>query len=362
MPLSFFSRLFPPPRYLRRPAAGLDLSDRSIKFIDLDLKSTGLVVKNFGQTDLPVGVIENGEIKNQATLVSTLKNLAAEYHLEAVACDVPEEHAYVVKLKLPKVKPAQWSEMIEVELPEYIPLPPGAIIFDFTPGAIDETGKWQTIDVVAVAKRVIDRYVETLALSALTPVSFEVEAAALARAIVDPSIRQPVMIVDLGKVRASFSIILNGVVLDTATVVGLGGDDFTERLRKNLQLTFSEAETRKIESGLIRTAGKQEQFFALVPLVSALADEIKKRERFWREHGRLEKGSPPVARIILTGGQATLPGLAEYLEASVRLPVNLANPWINTLDLGRTIPPLPLAEASGYSAAIGLALRSFVDL
>ena len=360
--ISLLGRLFPPPNYILRPAAGLDLSDRSIKVMEFYLGATGLKVKKFGEMEIPAGIIEGGEIKNELRLVTSLKELKEKYSLNWVACDLPEEFAYVVRLKLPKTRPADLPGMIEVELPEHVPLSPGQIVFDFIPASLDETGKWVWVDVAAASRAVVESYERALLAAGLKPVSFEMEAAALARTIFIKGDRQTTLVVDIGKVRTGFSIVSCGVVLDTTTVAGVSGDAFTELIRRALKASLVEAEERKIKFGLSRVNNNREQFFALLPLVSALGDEIKKRISFWLDHGSNETSTTPVTKIVLVGGQATLPGLIEYLAASTNLPVELGNPWIGVLETEKSLPPIPFNEALRYSVAIGLALRSFNNL
>ncbi len=357
-----FFRLFPPPAYLINAPAGLDLSDRSLKFIQLGWKRGTLQVIKFGETALPLGVIDNGQIKDETALVAALKDLAAKHQLKVVACDVPEEDAYVFRLKLPPVKTSLLSPLVAAELPERVPLPSTAVIFDYECGAISADGKWQVVDVAAARRETIENYCRVLLKAGLEVSSFELEGTALVRSLLSPHDRQTTLIIDLGKVRTSFSIASGGQVLDTTTVTGISGDAFTEAIRKNLNLSTEAAEEKKVKFGLTRGGGNEEQFFALVPLLSALADEVKKRGNFWREHGGPETETAPIGKVILAGGQASLPGLVEYLASGTNLSTAVAAPWDQVFSLVKSVPPFPLNESLRFTTAIGLALRPFQDL
>jgi type IV pilus assembly protein PilM len=356
---SFLWRSFPPPDYLLRPAAGLDLSDRSIKFVQLALTTQGLRVAKIGEQELPAGIIDGGDIKNSGKLIEVLKNFKDQHHLSWVACDMPEEHVYVVRLRLPQARPAELPGMIEVELPEHVPLSPEETVFDYSVAEIVADNKWLEVDVVAVNRAVAESYFLVLKSAGLLPLSFEPEGSALARALISPADSATTLIVDLGKVRTSLSIVAHGAVLDTVTIPEIGGDAFTELLVKNLNINFAAAEELKIKQGLARSDDERRQFLALVPLAAALRDEIKKRERFWCDHCVPENLVEPVSQVILTGGQATLPGLAEYLEANLGLPVKLGNPWSNVLSFNHDLPPVTFNESLKFGTAIGLAMRPF---
>jgi type IV pilus assembly protein PilM len=64
---------------------------------------------------------------------------------------------------------------------------------------------------------------------------------------------------------------------------------------------------------------------------------------------------PPISQIILSGGSASMPGLAEFLQEQVGLTVVLGNPW-SQLQTKHVAPPRDI-ETPMYTTAIGLALR-----
>ena len=60
-----FLDILPPPDYLRMPALCLDLSDKSLKYMELRRKNGALFVRQFGICGLEKGIIEGGEIKQK---------------------------------------------------------------------------------------------------------------------------------------------------------------------------------------------------------------------------------------------------------------------------------------------------------
>ena len=103
----------------------------------------------------------------------------------------------------------------------------------------------------------------------------------------------------------------------------------------------------------------------MIPVVSAIKDEIERRINFWleyKEEGELSSAKPKTLnQIILCGGQSTLPGFAEYLEIYLKRPVVLGNPWSKVFAPGEVIYLLNFNEALRFSTAIGLALRNFTN-
>ena len=75
MSYSLFFKLFPLPTYLAMPAAGLDISDTSIKAIVLEEKNNLRRLVRYEEVAVPAGSVVNGEIKNAAGVIEALKLL-----------------------------------------------------------------------------------------------------------------------------------------------------------------------------------------------------------------------------------------------------------------------------------------------
>lgn len=369
---SIFSRLFPVPKYLARPAAGLDISDQSVKFIELVRRRGRFAIAKYGERLIPAGAIDSGLIKDEAALEAALKALAAEHNLSDVVVSLPEEEAYVIRLAPLAVEPKELYDSLELQLEEHIPLPAEEIIFDYEILAAP-AGRRGVYDISlsAFPKNIIVAYSAALAAAGLTPLAFEIEAQAIARAVVParPDDDRLTMIVDFGKTRTSFFITGGAVVLFTTTVQHIGGEDITKAIQKNLNSSYVEAEQFKINNGLLTARTKQELFFAILPIVSVLRDEIVKHYSWWENRRNLPDGQAgdvsrfdrAIEKIIVCGGQATLPGLIDYLNLNLEWPVELGNPWTNIFSLTDYIPPINLNQSLRYTTSLGLALRGFAS-
>jgi hypothetical protein len=126
-----------------------------------------------------------------------------------------------------------------------------------------------------------------------------------------------------------------------------------------IDMTSTAAEKLKIAQGLLRTKNNEQLLYALAPLVSVLKDEINKLRNYWSGPAGAQR--PPLERLILSGGQATLPGLSEYFAAGVGLPAELADVWTNLLNPRQQKPPLDFNQSQKYATAIGLGLRPYLS-
>ncbi|MEK7585480.1 MAG: type IV pilus assembly protein PilM [Patescibacteria group bacterium] len=354
---SLLSKFFPTPRYLSRPAAGLDISDQSVKFIELSHRKEVFKIVKFGEKAIPVGTIESGVIKNEEQFVATLKLLVAEHNLSDVVVSLPEEEAYIIRLDLPYVDLKELRSSLELQLEEHIPVPVADIVFDYEVLSMDEHRGYD-LSLSAFPRNIIEGYSRALAAAGLIPVASEIEAQAISRSIVPAGNAHLTMIVDFGKTRTSFFIVTGEVVLFTATAKHIGGEDITKSVQKSLNLSYAEAEKLKIERGLLSAKKQQELFFAILPIVSVLKDEIVKHFSWWESRrGDDRELNQAIERVIVCGGQATLPGLIDYLNLNLDLPVELGNPWTNIFVFDRYIPPINLNQSLRYTTSLGLALR-----
>ena len=351
------SSFFPPPRYLQMPAVGIDISDRSLKFVEIVEVKGELRLGRFGKRTLPEGLIQAGEIKNKEKLAEFIKTNFQEVTGSFVVLALPEEKAYVSHISLPKLKKEEIRDALELQLEEYIPLPASQAVFDYE---VVSGEKEDHTDVVAVAfgRSLVENYLEVMNGAGLRPIVFELEAEALRRAVLPRQANGTKMIIDFGRTRTSFIIVSEGVVRFTSTV-GVAGEGLDRAIGRALKVDAHEAERAKKEQGLVRTEKNKAIFNAILPIVSAIKDEVLRHMAYWKNHAEhLHGGNTEIDILYLSGGDSNLTGFSDYLSYELKVPVKLASPWVNITDFERYIPEIAHNESLYYATAIGLALRS----
>ncbi len=360
MKKSFFLDYFPPPDYLAMPAVAFDISDRSLKYAQIRRKKGLLRLTRFGREVIPEGLIESGEIKKEGKLVDFLRSLREKMRIEYVTISLPEEKGFLSKVRLPLMDKSEIRGALEVQLQENIPLSADDAIFDFELENQDSREKDQPnfmeVNLSAFPKRLVEVYRDVLKNAGFKPLVFEMEAQSSARAIVPYGMKGSCLIVDLGKTRTTFIIVDNGEVQFTSTIK-VGGDQFDIAVAKGLKLSKVEAEKIKAERGLVKNKTNDEVFISLIPLVSAIKDEISKHVKYWDFRKKRYGHQNKIEKIILCGGNSSIPGFKEYLSYESRLPVGLANPWVNIVSFDEYIPEINLKDSLVYATALGLALR-----
>lgn len=351
-----FFRFFPPPAVLAPVPTGLDISDRSIKYASLRTDWRKISLARMGELELPPGLISGGMVSDKNSLVKLLAELRQAQHLNHVHISLPEDQAYTFHLHLPRLSPEEARASVKFQLAEYVPISADQSIFDCSlvpnrnPKLLDAC-----VSVVPVV--VAETYAEVLARAGFTVWSFETEARSAARSLVPATGDKYLLVVDIGRVHTRFFVVKGHEVFYASVVKDINGEVISGNIKRNLKIEFAEAEKKKMMIGLSRQQQNRELFSAILPVASALKDEIASRLSYWLNHDSQGRSNEPIEGLILCGGQSAMPGLLEYLESGVGLPIKVGNPWTNIMSFEQEVPDWPLSKALRYAGAIGVALR-----
>ncbi len=351
------SAIITPPNYLRMQAVGVDISDRSVKYIELTPHNGESKIGRFGEISLAPGIIEDGRIVHSSALVAELSKLSKEKGITFVRAALPEEQVYFFQMKVPNGEEKELYTSIELSLEEHVPIPALDTVFDFD--VVSKTAESTLVVVTAVARSVVESYSSTFAEAGLTLLSLELEAEATNRAVVHKDDPTAHMIIDFGRMRTGISVVYGGTVHFTSTV-SVGGQMLTDTLVKNFKISVEEAEMMKREYGMRRNSPRQDLFSVLLNNIAVLRDEINKHFIYWHTHND-ENGMPrpPIEQIILVGGDSNLAGLKDYLSASLKVPAMVGDVWMNVPLVRDIVPEISKNDSLGYATAVGLALHDF---
>lgn len=353
----FFFRFFPPPNFLVAPSFGLDISDESLKFVELVTTKDGIRMGRYGERKIPAGIIESGKIKSPERLKEVLLKLRQEEGIRFVRVSLPEEQVYLFQLQLEKSGLKNIREGIELALEEHVPISAEDAIFDYD--LINEDAQRIEVQVAAIPKNVMENYLSVFRDSLISVQSLELEAQAISRAVIKKGDLETYLIVDFGQTRTGIFIVSRGVVVFTSTL-DVGGVSLNNMIQKSFNLSLEEANKIKQQFGLQRNIENKEIFAVLLNSVSVLRDEIVKHFLYWNTH-KDERGKehPPIKKIILCGGDSNLVGLAEYLSVSIKSKVEMANVWVNIAEKEKYVPEISFKQSLTFAAALGLALGDF---
>lgn len=322
-----FFKLFPPPKYLNIPYAGLDISDDAIRCIEYSFNHHGYTLHRFGTRALKPGIIDAGYIKDEKALIAELTSLVQELKLTTVKASLPEERMYLFKTEVPNTNEDQIRQNIEFKLEENVPLSPADALFffDLLPDTMNTTKSDSDKTFVSVSvtpKELVHSYLNALQASGLTVVSFEIQAKAIARAVVPHNSKETQLIVHVMNKKTGLYIVSSGVVCFTSTVPWGG-----ELIRgKNV-------------------ADSSDEIFLL-------RHEIEKVYTYWSEHGE----GQPIQSIIISGHDAAAISQISHLSPNPNIQLQIAHVWQNAFSEDYYVPTIPFEDSLDYAISAGLAL------
>lgn len=360
------TRVLPPPQFITLPSLGVDISESSLKYIQFTPNHSGearLQLAHWGDIAVPAGVIERGDVKDPALLAEILREVKKRTGIGYVRLSLPEERAYIFETAIDK--DTSFSEIrgqLEFKLEENVPIPPRETVFDFDVlSQKSKSAKELHLSVTAYARNTVMGYFEACQAADLMPLSFEVEAQAIARALLPKEDTSTTMVIDFGKTRTGVGIVHRGVLLYTSTI-DIGGAELSSALRRQLgNLSDSELVKLKNKQGLVRGVDDSSVYDALLSTVSAIQNEVALRINYWNNKEGGHEGRQ-IQSIVLCGGSANLRGLPGYFTETLGIRTKRAEVWTNAFDFETTIPPIGKRYSYGYTTAIGLALTQFYSL
>ncbi len=334
---------------------GLHVNAHAIKALQFEQKHGHTSVRGYMNAPLAKGLMLNDTFSDQKKLSEFIKisldsPQQGSFNTNRVVVCIPESKSFIRVMEMNVMDEAKAENAVMFEAEAYIPMPMDQVYFDWQ--IISKTAKTMNVLVIASPKEYVDTFMHVIEQAGLKLCGVEVEAQSVARALVPPSVTEPVLLVDMDAFKTAMIIVENGVLQFTSSVP-VAGDAFTEKLAKTLAIKPAEAEKLKREVGLANTVEYPNLKTALMPGVEDMAAEIKNVLKFHYDHSETH-----INQILLTGGGAKLQHIGEVLptllEQYAPISVTVANPLEHLPNLEHS--NLTPYEALSFTTAIGLAM------
>ena len=340
---------------------GLDIGSSSIKAIELKKSKGDIEVAHVGFEPLASDIVVDSMIVDSGSVSSAISKIFTENTIKSklVATSVSGHSVIVKKISIPTMSDGELAEHIGTEAAQHIPFDIADVNIDFQILSDDLSGPQMDVLLVAVKKDKILNYTNVLSLAGKSPAIVDIDAFALQNCYeynYDPAPGSTVALLNLGASVMNINIVKGSVPLFTRDV-SVGGNQYTDSLQKELDLSFDDAEALKL-GRQVGTVSADAKAPVLQQVTEIIVLEIQKTFDFFRATAPGEH----IERIYLAGGSSKVPGLIEALRQEFSLPVELLNPFQRVmLPAGQTADVVE-QNAAQLSVAVGLALRSFENL
>ncbi len=167
----------------------------------------------------------------------------------------------------------------------------------------------------------------------------------------DGGIDRTIAVVDFGASSTTFSVLRNLKVVYTRDFA-FGGQQLTEEIMRTYGLSMEEAGRAKKEGGL---PGNY-QAEVLDPFIDDMTQQVSRSLQFYLASG---SGREQPEKILVCGGCANIPGVAEVIASRVGIAAERGEPLGQMKLSSRAKAQAVQRDATALLTACGLALRSF---
>lgn len=346
----------------KKSVVGLDIGSSAIKAVELKGTRGNYELVSIGHVPLLSDTIVDGHIIDLNHVSDVINRIFQEQSIKTnlVGTSVSGHSVIVKKISLPNMSPEELSEQINWEAEQYIPFALDEVNLSYEIIGTDNSGNGMEVLLVACKKDKIAQYTQVISQAGKTLSFVDVDAFALQTAYdvnYKPMPTTTVALLDIGASVMNINVIRGSQSTFTRDI-SVGGNQYTDLLQKELNLTFEEAEALKrgmpTESGV-----KPDDAQPLIQSVSEiLALEVQKTLDFFRATSSMSDSSK-VDRMLISGGSSKISGLTSYLAERFGVPVEKFDAFRSIKYNTKNFDEDYIRELSpNMAVAVGLALRS----
>jgi type IV pilus assembly protein PilM len=308
---------------------------------------------------LPAEAIQQNMVVEPDPIIDAVKNLINSLGIKAskVICAVPGRAVIMKKIQMPRQTDQELEANIEFEANNIIPENLDNINLDYQVLNLVEAGNKMEVLLVAVKKEIVNSYADVIQAAGLSPVVVDVDYFAMENMFEANYPPEPnggmVGLINIGARYTSVSLVEKGYSTFTDEL-SIGGEDFTEALSKELNISSQEAEEKKVSSSF---GGNSQMELAtlLKPTMENLAREIHRTVSLYGTAGTTENEG--LRHIYVSGGGAKVSGFCSLLQDRLGIPVTLADPF-RGFTISKKVDKEFLAESGArFAVAAGLSIR-----
>jgi type IV pilus assembly protein PilM len=335
---------------------GLDIGSSCIKAVELKKTKNEISVAHLGVEPLASDIVVDSMIVDSTAVSNAITKIFTESGIKgkSVATSVSGHSVIVKKIAMQTMTDQELAAAIQTEAAQHIPFDIQDVNVDFQILSEDLSGPQMDVLLVAVKKDKILNYTNVLSLAAKSPAVVDIDAFALQNCYeynYEPAPGSTAALLNLGASVMNINIVKGSTPLFTRDV-SVGGNQYTDALQNELDLSSDDAEALKLGKK-VGTVSEDAKMPILQQVTEIIVLEIQKTFDFFRATASGEH----IERLYVAGGSSKVPGLVEALRQEFSLPVEVLNPFqrVNPGAGGELVEQ----NAGQLAVAVGLALRSF---
>jgi len=345
-----------------RPLIGLDITTSSVKLIELGSVGGQYRVESYAAEATPQNSVNEKAVVDPTSVGDAVRRAVKRSGARSRECAIAiSGDAAITKIiQMPgSLAENELEGQVELQADQYIPFPMEEVSYDFEvlgPAEHDP----DMVDILLVATRTenVEQRQAAVEAAGLKARIVDVEAFALENAcrllkhqMPDEGLEHNVAVVDFGASSTTFSVLRDLKVIYTRDFA-FGGQQLTEEIMRTYGLSHEDAGRAKKEGGLPSNYEPE----VLDPFIDDMTQQVSRSLQFFLASGG---GREQPEQILVCGGCANIPGVADVIGSRVGVPTEIGNPLGDMKLASRARSAGVMKDATALLTACGLALRSF---
>src|SRR5215208_2954180 len=343
----------------KKSIVGLDIGSSALKAVELKPARGGFELVHVAHQNLQSDTIVDGHIIDLNHVSDSINRVWADQNIKTnqVATSLSGHAVIVKKILLPQMSGEELDEQIHWEAEQYIPFDINDVNLYHEILGRDPSGQSMDVLLVACKRDKIAQFTQVISQAGKQPVIVDVDAFALQNAYevnYNPPPTLTVALLDIGA-----SVMTMNVVRGTTSIftrdISAGGNQYTDLLQKELNLTFEQAEALKRGITPDEEISLAQAQAAISSVSEMLALEIQRTLDFFRATA---VDSPNIDQMLIAGGSSKVSQLCEYLSDKFQMPVERFDAFRSIRYDHKRFDDEYLRELSpNMAVAVGLAVR-----
>lgn len=306
---------------------GLDIGSSAVKLVELKERKGGEYdLIRLGIEPLSPEAIVDGSIMDSSLVVDAIHKLCDETRVKSASFGTSlSGHSVIIKkIQLPAMAPEELSESIQWEAEQYIPFDINDVRLDYVVLEQGEPGRDNMeVLLVAVKRDKVNDYVSVISQTGKTASLVDVDAFAIQNCFevnydLDPF--KTVALINMGAGVTNINILARGATVFWRDI-SFGGNQFTEALQREFNLSFEQAEGLKRGEAADRYSPSDAR-----PILDAVSNDMAEEIRKTFDFFSATSAEGAVDQLMLSGGCALTPNLQQILRERFEIDVELMNP------------------------------------
>lgn len=341
--------------------AAIDLGTMTVRVGLYRPHDRGLMLTGFSVAEMPSD--GGDETARTGAIVSALRTALTGVDRGALTLSyaISGQTVFTRFVKLPPSPPDRVAQMVRFEAQQNVPFPMADVVWDYQLMRQSPESDLEAI-IVAIKADMLDRLNAAVVSVARLPQRVDVAPLALFNAVRFnyADWRESLLVLDIGAKSTNLIFIEEGKAFVRG--VPIAGNQITQALAKDMNLTTEEAEALKRSKGFVGLGGAYEDpaddeaaraSKVIRGAMTRLHSEVTRSVNFYKGQ---QGGSEPT-RVLLTGGSSVLPYMNLFFQDKLGIPVETFNPFRNVA-VGPGVDRGSLSRSAHLlGETVGVALR-----